>query len=59
MRRESMSELWVEKHRPQSVAQIKGQAAVVQRLGTYAEQEFPTLLFAAHRALEKQRQRWR
>ena len=42
-----MSELWVEKHRPQSVAQIKGQAAVVQRLGTYAgNKNFPHLLFA-------------
>ena len=42
-----MSELWVEKHRPQSVAQIRGQAAVVQRLGTYAGQKnFPHLLFA-------------
>ena len=42
-----MSELWVEKHRPQSVAQIKGQAAVVQRLGTYAgSKNFPHLLFA-------------
>ncbi|DAC07558.1 MAG TPA: Replication factor C small subunit, partial [Candidatus Poseidoniales archaeon] len=39
-----MSELWVEKHRPQSVAQIKGQAAVVQRLGTYAgTKNFPHL----------------
>ena len=43
----SMSELWVEKHRPQSVTQIKGQAAVVQRLGTYAgSKNFPHLLFA-------------
>ena len=42
-----MSELWVEKHRPQSVTQIKGQAAVVQRLGTYAgNKNFPHLLFA-------------
>ena len=45
--RKSMSELWVEKHRPQSVTQIKGQAAVVQRLGTYAgNKNFPHLLFA-------------
>ncbi|MGB0612349.1 MAG: AAA family ATPase, partial [Poseidonia sp.] len=42
-----MSELWVEKHRPQSVNQIRGQAAVVQRLGTYAgSKNFPHLLFA-------------
>lgn len=42
-----MSELWVEKHRPQTVAQIKGQAAVVQRLATYAgSKNFPHLLFA-------------
>ena len=42
-----MSELWVEKHRPQSVNQIRGQAAVVQRLIIYSEKkEFPHLLFA-------------
>ena len=47
MRGKSMSELWVEKHRPQSVNQIRGQAAVVQRLGTYAgNKNFPHLLFA-------------
>jgi replication factor C small subunit len=42
-----MSELWVEKHRPQSVTEIRGQPAVVQRLIIYAEKkEFPHLLFA-------------
>ncbi len=42
-----MSELWVEKHRPQSVTEIRGQPAVVQRLTIYAEKkEFPHLLFA-------------
>ena len=42
-----MSDLWVEKHRPQSVNEIRGQPAVVQRLKIYAEQkEFPHLLFA-------------
>lgn len=42
-----MSELWVEKHRPQSVSEIRGQPAVVQRLTIYAEKkEFPHLLFA-------------
>ncbi len=42
-----MSELWVERHRPQSVQQIRGQAAVVQRLLIYSEsKEFPHLLFA-------------
>ena len=42
-----MSELWVEKHRPQSVPEIRGQPAVVQRLTIYAKQkEFPHLLFA-------------
>lgn len=42
-----MSELWVEKHRPQSVDQIRGQAAVVNRLSIYAQnKEFPHLLFA-------------
>ena len=47
LRDQSMSELWVEKHRPQSVNQIRGQSAVVQRLGTYAgTKNFPHLLFA-------------
>jgi replication factor C small subunit len=42
-----MSKLWVEKHRPQSVPEIRGQTAVVQRLTIYAQQrEFPHLLFA-------------
>ena len=42
-----MSELWVEKHRPRSVSEIRGQPAVVQRLAIYAEQkQFPHLLFA-------------
>ena len=42
-----MSDLWVEKHRPQSVSEIRGQPAVVQRLKIYSEQkEFPHLLFA-------------
>jgi len=46
-RRQSMSELWVERHRPQSVTEIRGQAAVVQRLTIYSEKkEFPHLLFA-------------
>ena len=47
LREENMSELWVEKHRPQSVTEIRGQPAVVQRLTIYAEKkEFPHLLFA-------------
>ena len=42
-----MSDLWVEKHRPTSVDSIKGQAAIVQRLSTYAGMKsFPHLLFA-------------
>ena len=42
-----MSDLWVEKHRPASVDSIKGQAAIVQRLSTYAGMKsFPHLLFA-------------
>ena len=42
-----MSELWVERHRPQSVSEIRGQASVVSRLKVYAEhKEFPHLLFA-------------
>ena len=58
-RSKGMSELWVEKHRPQSVAQIKGQAAVVQRLGTYAgNKNFPTCSLRDRPALEKQRRPW-
>jgi replication factor C small subunit len=42
-----MNEMWVEKHRPRSVAQIKGQVAIVERLSAYAEKgSFPHLLFA-------------
>jgi len=42
-----MSELWVERHRPQTVGDIKGQRAVVDRLTAYAEMRtFPHLLFA-------------
>ncbi len=42
-----MSAMWVEKHRPRTVVEIRGQAAVVDRLRTYAEQgTFPHLLFA-------------
>ena len=42
-----MSELWVERHRPQSVGEIRGQASVVSRLSVYAEhKEFPHMLFA-------------
>ena len=42
-----MSDLWVEKHRPQSVQEIRGQLPVVQRLTIYSEnKEFPHLLFA-------------
>ena len=39
-----MSELWVERHRPQAVSEIRGQHAVVQRLAVYSEKkEFPHL----------------
>ena len=42
-----MSEMWVERHRPRTVADIKGQKAVVDRLRAYAEKRtFPHLLFA-------------
>ena len=42
-----MSDLWVEKHRPQSVRDIRGQLPVVQRLTIYSvNKEFPHLLFA-------------
>ena len=42
-----MSELWVERHRPRTVGDIKGQRAVVERLKAYAQKRtFPHLLFA-------------
>ena len=42
-----MSELWVERHRPQSVSEMRGQRAVVDRLVGYSERgTFPHLLFA-------------
>lgn len=42
-----MSELWVEKHRPRTVTDIRGQRSVVERLGVYASKgDFPHLLFA-------------
>ncbi len=42
-----MNEMWVEKHRPRSVAEIKGQEAIVDRLRAYAKNgTFPHLLFA-------------
>ena len=42
-----MSEMWVERLRPQTVADIKGQKAVVDRLVAYSQkQTFPHLLFA-------------
>ena len=42
-----MSELWVERHRPSSVREMKGQRAVVDRLRAYADSRtFPHLMFA-------------
>tara|TARA_S200000501_G_scaffold60672_1_gene51195 strand:+ start:19316 stop:20272 length:957 start_codon:yes stop_codon:yes gene_type:complete len=42
-----MSELWVERHRPRSVGEMKGQRAVVDRLSAYSESKtFPHLMFA-------------
>ena len=56
----TMSDLWVEKHRPQSVNEIRGQPAVVQRLKIYSEQkEFPHLLFAGPQGPEKLLLQWR
>ena len=44
---QNMSELWVEKHRPHSVQDIRGQPSIVQRLAAYAQTtDFPHLLFA-------------
>ena len=44
-----MSELWVERHRPRSVSEMKGQRAVVDRLSAYSESKtFPHLMFADH-----------
>ena len=42
-----MSELWVERYRPSTVSEIKGQQAVVARLTAYSSKiTFPHLLFA-------------
>ena len=42
-----MSTMWVEKHRPKTVRDIKGQSATVERLAVYGEKtSFPHLLFA-------------
>ena len=42
-----MSELWVERYRPRTVSDIKGQQAVVARLNAYSSNKtFPHLLFA-------------
>ena len=42
-----MSKMWVEKHRPKTVRDIRGQAATVERLAAYGENgTFPHLLFA-------------
>ena len=42
-----MSKMWVEKHRPKTVRDIRGQAATVERLAAYAEGgTFPHLLLA-------------
>ena len=42
-----MSDLWVERHRPRTVSDIKGQTSVVSRLSSYASlADFPHLLFA-------------
>ena len=41
------TEMWVERHRPRSVSEMKGQATIVERLKAYAGQrDFPHLLFA-------------
>ncbi len=42
-----MAQMWVEKHRPATVGQIRGQSVVIDRLRAYSEQgTFPHLLFA-------------
>ena len=49
-----MSELWVEKHRPRTVTDIRGQRSVVERLGVYASKgEFPTCSSQDPLALER------
>ncbi len=43
----AMDELWVEKHRPRSVNEIKGQPSIVSRLRAYANNgTFPHLMLA-------------
>ena len=47
-----MSELWVERYRPKTVSEIKGQQAVVARLSAYANNKsFPHLLCVFHALL--------
>ncbi len=42
-----MSEMWVERHRPKSVVDIKGQETIVERLGAYSKSgSFPHLMFS-------------
>ena len=41
-----MSELWVERHRPRTVGDIRGQSSVVQRLASYANLQTSALAFA-------------
>lgn len=42
-----MNELWVEKHRPRRVRELRGQELIVERLGGHAVRgSFPHLLFA-------------
>ncbi len=47
-------EIWIEKYRPQSLAEIHGQEAIVERLRTYIEQDdVPHLLFSGQAGVGK------
>ena len=54
-----MSEMWVERHRPQTVADIKGQKAVVDRLKAYAKSRTShTSSSLGHQVLERRLRLW-
>ena len=47
-------EIWIEKYRPQTLGEIKGQDDIVERLGSYIEQrDLPHLLFSGGAGIGK------
>ena len=54
-----MSKMWVEKHRPKTVRDIRGQTATVRAVGRLWENgSFPHLYSAGHPVREKQQPHW-